>query len=447
MSLRRRSDGEKRKGAAVNMPASIPRPRLERGILLIISVMASIGCVTARQAPPFAQLESVVREDRLAAGAELQGVRVTRAGAGLTTATGMPLQKGDRIVTDGSTEAVLLFGDAYEVLLSPNTEISISPDIFLDFGKVIVKKLKEIREKFTVETKYVNAGVEHTEFAVSVDRGDLVSVVVLEGTVTLESTTRSWPPQTVGAREGATIRAGQVPSRIERVPQDELDRTFGWGSRVESIGFPAIPDLTGLSLGQARTQLTRAGFRAGRIRQVEGKPVGTVLRQSRRAGEHLPLGAAVDLDVAGESIVPDVRGMSSSQAGIALAFAGLQAGQTVEEPVAGAKPGRVARQSPSPGTRVPPGTPVSLVVASVPPVRPDGRPDTVPPERVRPQKERPKMCTVPDILKGGQRNARKTLEGAGLTLGQVQQRIEGPPYQNPKAGAQVACGSSVDVSW
>ncbi|MCA1583178.1 MAG: PASTA domain-containing protein [Acidobacteria bacterium] len=429
------------------MPAWIPRPGLERRILLLLSVMASIGCVSARA--PFAQVESVVRENRLAAGAELQGVRVTRGAASLTTATGLALQKGDRIVTDGSSEAVILFGDAYEVLLSPNTDISISPDIFLNFGKVIVKKLKEIKKKFTVETKYVNAGVEHTEFAVWVDRGDLVSVVVLEGTVTLESTTRSWPPQTVGAREGATIRAGQLPSPRERVPQDELDRTFGWGSRVEAIAFAAvIPDLTGLSLDQARTQLSRAGLRVGRIQRVAGQPLGTVLRQSRRAGERARLGTPVDLDVAGESTVPDVRGMSRLEAGIVLAAAGFQTGETVEEEVAGAKPGKVARQSPAPGTRVPPGTPVSLVISSVPPVKPDGhRPEAVRPEPVRPEAALPKVCTVPDVLSGGSRNARKILEGAGLKLGRVLQRIEGPPYQDPKAGARVACGSSVDVSW
>lgn len=430
----------------MNLLACIHSRGVERLILLLLLVVASIACATA----PFAQVESVVKENRLAAGAELQGVHVTRGAVSLTTATGMALQKGDRIVTDETTEAVIVFGNAYEVILSPGTEISISPDIFVNLGRVIVKKLREIREKFTVETKYVNAGVEHTEFAVSVDRADVVSVVVLEGTVTLESTTQRWPPQTVGARAGATIRAGQLPSRRERVPQEELDRTFGWGRRVEAIAFPAVPDLTGLPLDQAKTQLGRAGLRVGRIQRIAGEPVGTVLRQSRRAGERVRPGTLVDLDVARESIVPNVRGMSSSNARRALEDSGFQVGETVEEEVAGAQAGRVARQSPSPGTKAPPGTPVSLVIARavLEPTKPDTvKPDAVGPNKTRPKVTRPTVCTVPDILRGGQKNARQTLKDAGLELGRELKRIEGPPYQDPKAGAHVVCGSSVDVAW
>lgn len=323
--------------------------------------MVSIGCASRR---PFAQLENVVKGNRLAASAEVQDVRVTRGDASLPTAAGMVLQKGDRIVTDDTTEAVILFGDAYEVILGTDTSISISPDFFVDFGKAVVKKLKEIRKKFQAETKYVNAGVEHTEFAISVDRGDVVSVVVLEGAVTLESTERKWPTQTIRAREGAVVRAEQPPSRRERVPQGELDTTFGWARRVEAIALPAeVPDLNGRSLDDARQQLIRAGLKIGSIEKVAGQPLDIVVGQSHPAGQHLPLGTQVNLRVTGESVVPDVRGMSSLEASFALGLAGLQAGETTEEEGTGGKPGKVARQSPAPGTRVPPGTAISLVMA------------------------------------------------------------------------------------
>jgi hypothetical protein len=168
------------KGAAVKLVTVIDTRGSRKLIFVLITVMASIGCATTTNTAPFAQLESVVRGNRLATGAELNGVQVTRADAPVATVTGMGLQKGDRIVTDGSTEAVIFFGDAYEVILAPDTDITIlNPTIFQKIGKAVVKKLKQVREAFRVETEYVKAGPKGTEFAISVDRASVVSVVVL----------------------------------------------------------------------------------------------------------------------------------------------------------------------------------------------------------------------------------------------------------------------------
>jgi len=405
--------------------------------------MASIACRTTRA--PFAQVANVVKENRLAAGAELQGVQVTRGNARLTTTAGLVLQKGDRIETDHTTEAVILFGDVYEVILGPDTTITISPDFFVDIGKAVVRKLKEIRKKFQAETKYVNAGVEHTQFAISVDPGDVVSVVVLEGSVTLESTQKKWPPQTIRAREKAVVRAEEPPSRRERVPQSELDRTFGWARRVEVIALPEVPNLDGLLLNDARQRLIEAGLQLGSVEKVAaaGKPLNTVVGQGTPPGQPVPRGSRVNLRVTGESVVPDVRGMSSLEASLALSLAGLQAGETTEEEGTGGKPGKVARQSPAPGTRVPPGKAVSLVMAA----RTEGRGEEGERgETTRRNEGRVNPCTVPDVLSAGQANARRVVEAAGLTLN-VQQRIEGPPTQSPKPGTQVPCGSAVDVAW
>jgi beta-lactam-binding protein with PASTA domain len=296
---------------------------------------------------------------------------------------------------------------------------------------------------------------------------------------------------------------------------------------VDVITFPEVPDLNGLLLDEARQKLSGAGLQLGKIQKVAaaGRRLDTVVGQSHPAGQRLRLGTRVDLRVTGESTVPDVRGMSSFEAGIALGLAGLKVGETSEEEVTGARPGRVARQSPSPGTRIPPGTAVSLVIVSRQAPQPskpsEPREPSKPSERRESQKEvctvpdirhvsverapgvlqerrlqlgsvrrveggsarvtqnpepgaqvrcgssvdlviysvpsgkpagpNPKIqrtvCTVPDILSGGPKSARKILEAEGLKLGQEEQRIEGPPYQNPKAGAHVPCGSAVNVSW
>lgn len=79
----------------MTMLSSGYRRRGEKLTLLLLLGMASIGCAATTR---FAQLENVVRKNRLATGAEVQNVQVTRGGARLTTAPGMELEKGDRIL-------------------------------------------------------------------------------------------------------------------------------------------------------------------------------------------------------------------------------------------------------------------------------------------------------------------------------------------------------------
>ncbi len=358
---------------------------------LSLVALASIGGCTVTVTPfgqpaapveqpvvqPFAHLESVVLENRLAVGSEIQGVQVTRGDVHLTTRVGMALQKGDSIVTDGAVEAVILFRDEYELILATDTEISIlNPSIFMKIGKAVVKlkkkveaSLEELREKFRVETEYVNAGVEGTEFTISVDGENVVSLVVREGAVKVESRTQSWAPVTYRPRNAGTVRGNQKPTLRTNVPEREVSRAFQWARDVEAVTWPsAVPDLTGMPLDQAREELRRAGLQPGRIQQVEaeGEAVGTVLGQNLNPGERVRLGTPVDLRVAARTDVamPDVRGMSLMEAGVVLSLAGLQVGQTSETEASEGRAGRIVHQSPPPGARVRRGSAVALVIAA-----------------------------------------------------------------------------------
>ncbi len=414
------------------------RRHARKAILVLAAGLASIGCVS------IAKVDSVVAGNHLATASELAGLKVTRGGETLTTAPGMVLKKGDHIVTDGTTEAVILFGDTYALTLGPDTDMSIlNPSIFLNFGKAVVEKLREtaeaLRDKFRVETEYVRAGVQGTEFAISVDRNHVVELTVLRGAVVLESKTSSWAPQTFEANDAAVVRAQAPPSRGKRLRPQDLDAVFAWARRVETLAFPGqVPAVVGQTLEQARKLLSGAGLHVGSVRRVAGKPEGTVLAQRPEAGRSVHLGSAVDLDVAGTVTVPDLRGMTAVEAGIALSLANLNAGATSEEPSAEAKPGRVLRQSPPAGTRVSPGSTVTFVVAAA---QPTGPSETAPPPGTRVN-----QCTVPDIRNAKVDDARALLKAAGLRLGNISQRIEGPSQQDPAPGTRVACGSAVDFT-
>jgi penicillin-binding protein 1A len=127
----------------------------------------------------------------------------------------------------------------------------------------------------------------------------------------------------------------------------------------------SVPSVVGLPQGEAQARLAQAGFRS-QVRQVaSGQPRGRVVRQAPGAGARLRQGSTVYLAVSGGSgagyvIVPGVVGLQVSVARALLGHAGLTPGLAYTD---GGRPGRVAAQSPDPGSRLPRGSPVTLVVS------------------------------------------------------------------------------------
>ena len=86
---------------------------------------------------------------------------------------------------------------------------------------------------------------------------------------------------------------------------------FG-GSTANDV---TVPDVTGLTAARAEAALTEAGFKTGKVTQMQttAGPQGTVVSQSPAGGEQAAEGSAVDLEVAGKPTptatpvaVPDV---------------------------------------------------------------------------------------------------------------------------------------------
>ena len=142
-----------------------------------------------------------------------------------------------------------------------------------------------------------------------------------------------------------------------------------------AVGFPAappppappalgVPDVVGLSQQAAQAILRRAGF-ATSVRQVaSAQPKGRVVRQGPRAGTRVRQGSTVYLAVSGgrnggDVVVPGVVGLQASVARALLGRAGLTSGLAY---TTGGPAGRVAAQSPGPGSRLPRGSYVTLVV-------------------------------------------------------------------------------------
>jgi beta-lactam-binding protein with PASTA domain len=119
-------------------------------------------------------------------------------------------------------------------------------------------------------------------------------------------------------------------------------------------------------------------------------------------------------------IVPDVRGKTQGRAASILAGARLQVGRVAKR-VDNWPPGTVLQQSPEPGTRVSPYTPVNLWIVEPPPVT-----------KIR----------VPDLTGQTQGRAANTLARLRLQLGRVGRVTSDEPSdtvvdQNPEPGTEV----------
>ena len=157
---------------------------------------------------------------------------------------------------------------------------------------------------------------------------------------------------------------------------------LGWGlskDRWEQGSQPAekklagayrfeVPDVEGLTEQQARQKLTASGFKVdGRRQESSAAEAGKVLDQSSVGGERVKEGSEITLHVGDGPAtveVPNVVGLSVSEAKASLGEAGLVVGSQREVPSNTAPKGVVVEQRHPAGTEVKFGTAVNIGVSS-----------------------------------------------------------------------------------
>jgi beta-lactam-binding protein with PASTA domain len=194
---------------------------------------------------------------------------------------------------------------------------------------------------------------------------------------------------------------------------------------------PPVPDVIGMTLARAQNELTAAGFVTGEIREVAHPdiPRDSVSDQVPRAGFPLDRGGAVDLYVStgpDTVLVPDVVGLTESEAAVQLVDAGLRVGAVRLEINPDVPHERIISSDPAAESEVAAGTPVDLTVSAG---------DT------RPQ--------VPDVVGLTEPEAVERIVDAGLLVGTIER-----PYDesipkgevissDPVATTRVEPGSAV----
>jgi beta-lactam-binding protein with PASTA domain len=376
---------------------------------------------------PFARLEGVIVDDRLAQDDELSNVRVMRNNELLISTINMPINKGDFVQTNSETQAVIVSSD-WEVIVFPNSDIEIH-SIFVKIGKVLVKTFKKIKDEFTVESEYVTAGPEGTEFLVEVD-GSVTEVTVVEGRVLLEFPTTLNQPVYVTDRTKATVKneGETVSSFTSDVSTARLNEIRQWVVNAERVINPEVPQLVNLQIGEARARLRSVGLEIREREKITGRvDAGVVTGQSPRAGAVVDIGETIKVDVEAKSVVvPNLIGLPIDEARNSIAKAGLKVISARSELRTEGEAETVFYQSISAGKFVKPGKGLTLKL-------------------VEP------AVAVPNLVGMDQKTALATLKNVGLVKGKITEIVttqfsEGTvATQSPSAGAIWKKGNSVDL--
>jgi len=223
------------------------QPPLSRAVawLVIVAMLlpALAGCATGPASTTVTLDGIVVDGQRLARPGEVGLARVVRDGTAVQARAGMALRNGDRVETGPNAEVVIRYPSGTELLMRPNSSGRIGS--FTDVvGEIFVK----VKGLFSVETTYVRAGARGTAYLVRSGPGGTTTVIVFDGTVVVESTTRAWASITLGAGSMAVAH----PSAPQPMPArtEDLQRTQDWVERLERL-VPAQTAVSGTGVAAA----------------------------------------------------------------------------------------------------------------------------------------------------------------------------------------------------
>ena len=231
---------------------SDPFQKVQRCILLLLCI-GQISCapylsplVSNRPASdttkpsytPLATLYTILIQDQSATlpayrlavtPSEIQDTWVVRRGTRLNTILDMPLEIDDEVWTGPNSTAVIRFLSGSMVYLRPSSHIRIG-SIFMFIGELFVR----VKGVFQVDTEFVTAGSEGTEWVMKVLANVDSRCIVLQGRINMESKGQRWKPALVGANEQFTWR-GQDYRKLGPASLEDLNKIRQWVSQIDQI--------------------------------------------------------------------------------------------------------------------------------------------------------------------------------------------------------------------
>lgn len=180
--------------------------------------------------------------------------------------------------------------------------------------------------------------------------------------VELQTEYRYDPDAAAGVVLSQSPSAGSRRKLTAENPQCALSLVVSLGKETLTL-----PDVVGQDARETVTELRAKGFLVETVTKASSYPEGTILSMEPRGGTELPKGARVVLTVSEgypnvTVTVPDLRGLTRSDALVQLWLSQLTAGEVIEIESDEAV-GTVVSQSHRPGTLVVANTRVTLYVS------------------------------------------------------------------------------------
>jgi len=219
----------------------------------------------------------------------------------------------------------------------------------------------------------------------------------------------------------------------------------------------SVPALVGFARAQAVSQAQRLGLRTAVKEVLADQAVGTVVAQDPQAGEQVPKGSLLVLNVskgAAPVEVPNLVGLNEAQAGVRLSEVGLES--KIARVTSTVESGQVVGQDPEAGTQVKKGSTVTVNVSKGGATTTTTTTTTTlthltttvaPPPP--PPPPAPARGTVPNVVGENLAEAVNDLANAGYVPQPVAVQSDKTPgtvvSQKPAAGARATAGSSVEI--
>jgi hypothetical protein len=189
-----------------------------RAILIAAACLTQLGwCGHTKAAPEStATLETLGR------------VQVLREGKSLSARRGLRLRAGDEVTTDINGYAVINYASGERVYLKPDTQVRVG-SIFVVFGAAFLR----VKDLFRVDSDFVTAGVEGTEFSFQMTRMGAITVTVREGIVVCSSVKGLWAPVRMQTGQRLIAIQDEAPQVIG-VSRKELHAETSWVDELEA---------------------------------------------------------------------------------------------------------------------------------------------------------------------------------------------------------------------
>ena len=180
-----------------------------------------------------------VAEYRIATAQEWRQIQVIRRGGSLSVTPNMTLETGDIMRTGSDVAAAIRFPNGSQLYVRSDSHIRIG-SVFAFVGELFVR----VKGGFQVDTEFVTAGAEGTEWVLRVSPNGDTRCTVLEGRARMASNEQRWGPIFVGVNNQMVTYGAEYQQVTSASPEDirQIKRWVGQIDRIIQESRPQAID-------------------------------------------------------------------------------------------------------------------------------------------------------------------------------------------------------------